>query len=183
MSNKIKNPIFYYNDNKKYEIKAGGVMFYAYDYTDKILKFLMINYNNKYEDFGGKTSIADKCIFDTISREVEEESNNIFTKDDIYNHIIKKKPIYTKNSKYIIYFHKLDNHHDFKPDMFGDKEIYEDIPRTVEWIAYDTLKNAEFVKNKLNFRLKFKHFFKRIDKIYKQYNNKFNTKNNIAINT
>ena len=101
---KTKNPIFYYKNEIKYEIKAGGVIFYTFDRSCNKLKFLLINNNDIYEDFGGKTDLNDKTIIDTISREVEEESNQIFSKKEIYEKIKNKNPLYTKNSKYILYF-------------------------------------------------------------------------------
>ena len=162
-------PIFYYDGKTDNEIKAGGVMFYTYDKKSRDLKFLMIKNRNRYEDFGGKTDSEDSSIEETIAREVEEESNGIFKKTDILDRIKDKKPIYTKNSKYLIYFCKLKKNENYNTDIFGDREFYEDIPRTVEWITYGTLKNSSFIKDNLNFRLKFKHFFDKMNKLNSKY--------------
>ena len=74
-----------------------------------------------------------------------------------------------KHSKYIIYFIKLDS--DIDPALFGDREIYEDVPRTVEWITASELKSSKFIKDKLNFRLRFKDFFDKISEILIEVNN------------
>ena len=166
---KQKNPVFYFNNDKENEIKAGGVLFYFYDKKKNTLKFLMINNRNKYEDFGGKTDRIDKNIISTVSREVEEESNCIFSKKSIFNRIKNMTPIYTKNSKYVIYFCKLSDSEDYNPEIFGQREIYENILRTIEWIPYNKLRDNEFIKNKLNFRLKFSSFFTKIKKLHKRY--------------
>jgi len=159
-----EHPIFYYDDKTENEIKAGGVMFYTYDKKSRDLKFLMIKNRNRYEDFGGKTDKVDLSIEETVAREVEEESNGIFKKSDIIDRIKDKKPIYTKNSKYLIYFCKLKKNENYNADIFGDREFYENVPRTVEWLTYGALKNSSFVKDNLNFRLKFKHFFNKMKK-------------------
>jgi len=162
---KSSQPIFYYKGNKELEIKAGGVIFYHID-SENHLKFLMIKSRGKYEDFGGKTEKVDTCIEDTVSREVDEESNSIFKKSDVKKCLEKNSPIYTNNSKYLLYFYELDND-DYTSEMFGDKEIYENIPRTVEWVSYLQLKDTTFVKKFLNYRLKFRAFFTKVNELQK----------------
>jgi len=166
---KNKKPVFYHNNDFDKEIKAGGILFYIYDKVSNELKFLMINCNNRYEDFGGKTDHVDCCVEDTIAREVYEESNYIFEKDIMISKLKKRKPIYTKNSKYLLYLCKLKKKECYDASIFGDKEIHENIPRTIEWIPYHTLLQLRFLKNKLNFRLKSQVFFRRIEKLHNKY--------------
>lgn len=137
---KIERPVFYHKGNKDKELKAGGIIFYK----DK--KLLLINSNNKIEDFGGKTEPKDKNIYDTVAREVEEESNRIFNFNDIRNKIEDENYIYIPWSKYALFFIELDKYYDIK--IFGNKEEYENINRTVEWVTLD-----EFLSRKKNFRL------------------------------
>ena len=158
--NKIAQPVFYYT-KKQLPVKAGGVIFYHIDGMN--INFLMINNRDKYEDFGGKTDPKDSNYEETVAREVEEESNNIFKKTDILKKIKNMVPIYTKHSKYLLYFIEIDKLLD--PVKFGDCEIYENFPRTVEWISVFDLKNPKFIKEKLNFRLRFKEFFDKVDEI------------------
>lgn len=155
-------PIFYYNNNKKYQIKAGGAIFYHID-DKKNLKFLMIKNKNKYEDFGGKTDMNDLSIEETVAREVEEESNKIFTKKEIIENIKNLTPIYTQASKYLLYFYEIKDDTLYDPQIFGDKEIYENISRTVEWVPYFQIKSSIFINQCLNPRLRFKTFFETID--------------------
>jgi hypothetical protein len=170
---KINQPVFYYKNEKQSEIKAGGVVFYYYDRKNNELKFLLIKNREKYEDFGGKTDPLDKTIEETIAREVEEESNEIFTKTNIIKRIENKNPLYTKNSKYLLYFCRLKSSENYNPSIFGTKEIYENIPRTVEWISYDKLKNSSFIKKNLSYRLRFRTFFTKINKLHTFYKNKY----------
>lgn len=147
-------PTFYYNNNKMLPIRAGGVLFYRFNVDKNESEFLMINIDGTYEDFGGKTDACDKSIEDTISREAEEESNNIFTHKQIYDLLQdpSHKRVYVKRAKYLVYIIKTDEK--YNPQDFGDTEVHDNKYRTVEWIPQSTLTDPEFVKSKLHARLK-----------------------------
>ena len=50
--------VFYYNNDKNNEIKAGGILFYFKDKDN--IKFLMSTYkNNTLSDFGGRIDKTD----------------------------------------------------------------------------------------------------------------------------
>ncbi|QKF94239.1 hypothetical protein QKU48_gp0781 [Fadolivirus algeromassiliense] len=149
-SNKNR-PTFYLDDDDEKELRAGGVLFYKFNPSIADFELLMIYARNNYEDFGGCTDNKDKNILDTVSREVEEESNGIFKKDFIKNNIKDMDPIYIKHCKYALYVMELED--DVNPDDFGDKEIHDNIDRIVEWIPYSKFNDLDFI-NKLNFRLK-----------------------------
>jgi hypothetical protein len=167
---KDNRPTFLYNNDPELEIRAGGAIFYKID-KNSTVQFLMLNSRGKYEDFGGKTDIKDKTINHTIAREVDEESNHIFIKKNILKRINNLTPCYTRKSKYQIYFIKLTETESLLDvSIFGDKEIHDNIPRTVEYISIDNLRDTQFIKNNLCFRLKFKAFFKFVDEIYNKYN-------------
>lgn len=144
-------PTFYMDDEKQIELRAGGVLFYKFNEDKTNFDLLLIYSRNNYEDFGGCTDAQDKDILDTVSREVDEESNNIFKKDIIKEKIKDIKPIYIKHCKYALYFVELND--DYNPKDFGTKEIHDNINRTVEWVSYDNFNDEEFIK-KLSFRLK-----------------------------
>ena len=165
---KDDRPTFLYNNDPELEIRAGGAIFYKID-ENSIVQFMMLNARGKYEDFGGKTDLIDKSINHTIAREVDEESNHIFDKKDILKRIKKLTPCYTRTSKYQIYFIKLTEAESLLDvSIFGDKELHDDIPRTVEYISIDNLRDKDFIKNKLCFRLKFKAFFKFVEELYNE---------------
>lgn len=155
---KVTRPIFYYDNNKKNEIKAGGIIYYRFNKIINEIEFLLINCNNIYEDFGGKTDEKDKNIIYTIIREACEESNRIFDENELLTQIKNKSGIYNKTSKYIIYFLKTEK--EYEPIEFGDVELFESIERTVEWISISKLKGK-----KLHIRLKFKDFFDKLQEI------------------
>jgi len=140
-------PTFTLNEQ---QVRAGGVLFYYHNKKPDQFELLMINSRNKYEDFGGQTDEADKDFYDTICREVEEESNGIFPREFISDKIKSLEPIYIKHCKYVLYCVELDDHID--PSIFGDHEDTDDINRTVEWVSYDDFISQE-IKKKLNFRL------------------------------
>lgn len=148
---KQTRPTFYLDIDKTEEVRAGGILFYKY--TDDMTNFdlLLINSRNNYEDFGGCTDNDDKNILDTVAREVEEESNHIFKKEFVMDKIKETEPVYIKHCKYALYFIELNEYYD--PIDFGDREIHDNINRTVEWISYDNFSDQDFI-NKLNFRLK-----------------------------
>lgn len=144
-------PTFYLDDEHTQELRAGGVLFYKYNEDKTNFDLLLIYSRNNYEDFGGCTDENDTNIIDTVSREVNEESNGIFEQDVIKNKIKDSIPIYIKHCKYALYFVEL--HENYNSGDFGDKEIHDNINRTVEWVSYDKFNDQEFIKN-LNFRLK-----------------------------
>lgn len=141
-------PTFYFNNDDLYPIRAGGVMFY-YKH-DNTCDFLMIYCKQKYEDFGGRTDKKDSDIIETISREVSEESNNVFTKEFVKEKISDSQAVYIKISKYLLYFIELNEYYDTA--IFGNKETHDNIQRTVEWVPYKNLLDQDFSK-KLNFRV------------------------------
>jgi hypothetical protein len=161
---KHDRPIFYLNDNPENEIKAGGILFYKK--TNNDLDLLMILNRGRYEDFGGRTDIIDKDYLDTVAREVEEESNKLFNKLNIRKRLKNQEPIYIKGSKYVLYFIELtESEQILTPENFGTKEIHDDIERTVEYINYNKLKDTTFIKQSLNFRLKNKLVFDKINSL------------------
>jgi hypothetical protein len=179
-------PTFYFNGSNTNKIRAGGGIFYKTD-LDGNVSFLLMNVGNKYEDFGGKTDIKDLTINETIAREVDEESNSIFKKNDIVARIKGLIPIYTNVSKYLLYFIKLTNEEaNINPLVFGTKEIHDDIDRIVEFIPLHTLKTENFIKYSLANRLKFRAFFKYINDLEKiEHNNAIinsNSNSNTNIN-
>ncbi len=145
-------PTFYYKNNKKNPIRAGGVLFYRF-FPD--FEMLLINPNNKirYEDFGGKTDEQDKNILETIAREVYEESNGIFSQKWTINELEYATNIYIKQSKYLLYFVNITNLENVYKKDFGEKEFHENIKRTVEWVKVPE-KNINILLGKtLSFRL------------------------------
>lgn len=130
-----KNNI-YYNT-----ISAAGCLIYKI-INDQLYLLLIKYYNQAWvelDDFGGKIDIDDENIFDTISRELLEETNNIID----YNTIAHYKNIhfYNRNSKY--YNILIQVNQDFHNDttVFGNLEIHDNLYRFVKWYNYKDVKN------------------------------------------
>ena len=160
-----KSPIFYYNNDTSYELKAGGVLFYKYNKEEDKYEFLMINSRNQYEDFGGKTDVGDENIIKTISREVDEESNKIFSKEIIEEKIKNLVTVYVKHCKYLLYFVELTDN--YNPLDFGKKEHHDNLNRTVEWVGQENFYKEEFIKN-LNFRLRIFNVLENIKNLFQK---------------
>lgn len=162
-------PTFYYNNEKQFAIRAGGLMFYRLNKKTKDIDLLLIENEGQYEDFGGRTDEVDKSAEDTISREVEEESNKIFSRELIKKLIQNEKPLYTRNGKYLLYICQItDELANIDPVIFGNKEFHDNIYRVVEWVPYQKFKTEKFQK-KVNFRLKFRDFDDKLVDIYKKH--------------
>jgi hypothetical protein len=172
--------VFFLNKDIKNPISAGGVLFYRINRDIHDLEFLLIKNREKYEDLGGRCDACDISIKHTVSREVEEESNKIFNKARVIYALDDSKAIYFRHSKYIIYLVELEDKID--PKLFGTKEYHDNIDRTVEWISYARYREPEFVKTKLNFRLKFKALFEKLTHVYKNAFNKPVIENNFIKN-
>jgi hypothetical protein len=161
---KITRPSFNidFNDNK-YEIKAGGVMIYKKN--NNTIDFLMVYNRQRYEDLGGCTDLGDSEINITIAREVEEESNKLFNQKDIFKRIKEADYYVSPKSKYMFYLiEATDTESKFVSTDFGDRELHDDIPRTIEWINISRFSDKDFL-NKLNFRLKTREFFAKIKEL------------------
>lgn len=159
MQNKPIRPVFKYTDKQgvEYDIKAGGVLFYRS--IGKEIEFLMIKNRNIYEDFGGCTDAKDADIFETIAREVDEESNGIFKKKDVLIKLSVNEPICSERSKYLLYIVQLlPFEENIDEKEFGTREIHDNFDRTVEWVPLSKFKDTDFLKM-VNFRLKMKGFF------------------------
>jgi hypothetical protein len=161
-------PTFYFDKLRTQQIKAGGILFFRkiiYD-NKQTVQFLMIKSRDIYEDFGGRTDINDIDYFDTVSREVEEESNKIFSRKDIYDRIKNIIPIYVIISKYVLYLLELTcDEQKLNCSDFGDKETHDNINRTVEYINIEKFKSLDFIKLSLHFRLRDKQIIEHIEKL------------------
>jgi hypothetical protein len=154
MSTKKK---FYFNDDKTKPIHAGGVIIYRFS-DDKIMEILLIETKSKYEDIGGKVDKTDVNVIDTISRETEEETNGVIKAEDIIDRLEECINIcYNKDSKYVLYFiEATDEETKLVKKDFGDFEKHDDFKRTISWVKTKTIYKPNFIKYKLNHRLKFK---------------------------
>lgn len=162
-------PTFYYKNDRNRKIRAGGILYYKFTEAKDDILLLMINCNGMYEDFGGKTDKNDECIEDTIAREAEEESNNIFVKYEVYRKIVFDRPVYSWRLKYAVFIEdikELEIDHEPTPEEFGTYENHAQINRTVVWVPYSLLKQESFINEKLHYRLRFKKFFNKLEDLF-----------------
>jgi len=144
-------------------IYAGGVIVYRINNNN--VELLLMKSRGKYEEFGGTINKEDKYIYDTVAREVDEESNSIIKYESVIERIKTSTYVCSKRSKYIIYLLKASpQEHLMTSDMFGNKEIHDDIERTVQWIKlkdfYALIKQKE-----VNFRIVTKLLFDKLNEI------------------
>lgn len=146
----LTRPTFLFNNDVTKPIKAGGVLIYKKH--NKQIKVLMIKTSNRnidrYEDIGGKTDYIDATELDTVSREVNEETNLIINEQLIKQQLqnSNSKCIYIAHGKYILYFiHANSYESGLTKECFGDKELHDNIPRTIDWVNIETI-----INNKLN---------------------------------
>jgi 8-oxo-dGTP pyrophosphatase MutT (NUDIX family) len=128
-------------------IRAGGVLFFKCNKLTTKLLMIKKTHQLMYEDIGGKTSSFDDNIYETIAREVKEETNNLIDSDIVKNQIYSGKYFYIPLAKYLLIIIKANSYErKLKDNDFGDKEIHDDIDRTVEWVDLNN-----FLENKLIF--------------------------------
>lgn len=132
---------------------AGGILLYRYhNYQFQVL-LQYLPHKNMYEDIGGRTDEGDKSIFDTVSREVEEETNSVILANPISKQIINCPRIYSVFGKYVLFMVKANSYErNLKTDQFKDKEQIDDIKRTIHWVPIKQLRNLY-----IHPRLKVKH--------------------------
>lgn len=160
--------IFYYNNDKNNEIKAGGLLIYKKENNNIFL--LLIENRGLYEDIGGRCDLSDKNIIETITREVEEETNNIIKKENLV--LENYKEFYNKKCKYLMLILHADEYiKNLKSEQFGDIEIHDNIQRKIKWIDINEFFDKNIIKYKLNFRLKNKILFDILENIKISNNN------------
>lgn len=147
-------------------ISACGCLFYKK--TTKEL--LLISYTDpnweKYDDFGGMVDNNDESVYETIWREVEEETNGIINKNEMQK-ILKSKQytqFYTEFCKYFFIAVNVEENYNVDTHAFGTIEKTDQILRTINWIKYE-----EALKN-LAVRLQ------KCDKLINFLNNEFSIK-------
>lgn len=158
---------FYIGTDATKPIRAGGVIIYRKT-KDNNIDLLLIFSRGVYEDIGGRTDNNDDNIYDTVAREVEEETNKVITYDSIVDRLSDAKYVYFSQSKYIIFIveatkkeSKLDS------EVFGDTEIHDNISRSIQWVPLDTILETSVIKYKLNYRMKNPHLFNKLKNIQK----------------
>lgn len=85
-----------------------------------------------YSDFGGKTEYYDKDVYDTVMRELCEESNgylNVSRKE-----LLKSETFYCKKSRYLLFIVDTEKDYIEAIKLMGDKEIHDNKPRTTGWV-------------------------------------------------
>jgi 8-oxo-dGTP pyrophosphatase MutT (NUDIX family) len=126
----------------KNSISAGGCLFYREN-----KQLLLIRYDDprwfRLDDFGGKVDLDDSCILETISREVNEETNGQIS-EIMLKELLKCSKVdffYNARLKYYNLLVKVGD--DFFPDttVFGCTESYANIPRTIAWYDYNEIRN------------------------------------------
>ena len=142
ISETLKRKVFTENN---YTICACGCLF-VNKQSKKILLMQYLDVETKLDDFGGKVDHQDRDKFETICREVSEESNGIINRQIILNLTRTNKCFgcYTESSKYFFLTIEVDD--TFYPDtsIFGNREIYENINRVINWHNInDVLRNKK----------------------------------------
>lgn len=164
---KDKRKTFYLDDDDEKPLRAGGVIIYKYDKESNI-ELLLISSRGQYEDIGGCTDNIDEDIFETVSREVEEETNEVITYGEIIKRLHDATYVYSKSSKYIIYIvQATDEETNLESSEFGNKEIHDDISRTISWVPLSTILDKDIIRYKLNFRMKNTYLFDKLRSIKK----------------
>lgn len=117
-------------------IRAGGALFYTSAHNT--FYTLMALKNNQFEDLGGKTDERDESIYDTVAREVCEETNGVFKQDIIKRQLAHSPCLYFPSSKYMLFLVEANaferNCHVSK---FGSNEGKH--VRTISWIPTTSL--------------------------------------------
>lgn len=165
--NATDRPTFLFNNNNDMPVKAGGVIFYRF--IDSDMELLLIENEGIYEDLGGRTDNKDNDIYETVAREVYEESNGKFKKAKVEKYIRNaNNHTYVSRSKYIIFLIEAsEKESKYTTADFGDREIHDNIPRKIKWISLELFLKQEIIRHKLNWRLKNKNLFDMLKKIKK----------------
>lgn len=143
-----ERPTFHYRFARSKPIRAGGVLYYKK--VGDSIELLLIKRDDKdyYEDVGGKTSPEDKNVFDTVAREVDEETNKKMPYEVVMEQIKKAPSIYVNNSKYILFLVEATPEQQlFTTEDFSNLETHENISRTIHWVDMSIYMNKKHTFN------------------------------------
>jgi hypothetical protein len=111
----------------------------------------------RLEDIGGKTDVVDNDIFDTITREVFEETNGVIGRSILRRQLLDPRTtmVYVPASKYLICF-VFANRYERRltSARFGDEELFsasERIshnpprPRTIKWLDAESVTKSKIL--------------------------------------
>ena len=150
---KDKRKSFYLDKDTDKPLYAGGVILYRF--VKNNMELLLADSRGAYEDLGGCIDQEDKDIFTTVAREAYEESNKLLSKSKIKKRLKEAPYMYATKSKYVVYIIEAnDDEVKLKSSDFGNKELHDDIFRTISWVPLEKFLLPEVVKYKLNWRLK-----------------------------
>lgn len=162
-----KRKTFYLDDDKDKPLRAGGVIIYKHTDNSEI-ELLLISSRGQYEDIGGCTDSNDESIYETISREVEEETNEVITYNTVINRLNDAMYVYSNKSKYITFvIPATPEEETLQSEVFGNKEIHDDIFRTINWVPLSTVLDKDIIRYKLNYRIKNPHLFDKLRNLKK----------------
>lgn len=158
--------IFYFNNDERLKILAGGIILYRMKKND--IELLLIDSHGNFEDLGGKSEKDDEEIYDMIAREAHEESNYLLDKESIKSRLKESYCSYITHSKYIVYLVEATKEEaELTTEKFGEKEIHTDIQRQIRWIPLKVFLNKNIIKHKVTIRLKNNNFFDMVRNVKK----------------
>lgn len=151
------------------EVHAAGCLFYKRSPT--CIQLLIQENNKKYEDIGGRIEKADADIYDTVNREIEEETNGLIT--NTKDRLKKASYVYIPNAKYIIFIMEATKEEaKYTKESFGTIETHTNINRAMGWIYLIELLAPLIVKYKLSWRMRNKILFHKLHEINNMQRNK-----------
>lgn len=151
--NDKKGRFFLFNDK---EVLASGILLYTIKNKKKYFLLRRDKYN-RWSDLGGKIENNDNVLYDTLTRELLEETNNQIynilnirnSYDTLKSWIIKSnyKIIYNKDSKYLLLKIRINNNFNINNIINAENTI-------VKWLFID-----KYSKIRLHPRI-LKYYFK-----------------------
>ena len=163
---KTSRKVFLINRSKddrliKSLVTAAGTLFIKV--VDGRIYLLLISYTDQryslLDDLGGRAEVYDKSIYQTIDREVKEESNEIIQID---SENLECTSVYMPECKYLCLITKLNE--DAYPDtsIFGTLEHTNQLKRTIEWHEF-----TDQLKPKLSHRIRQQSIYDELLKLVK----------------
>lgn len=137
VTHKLGVPRKFFKTNRG-PVYAAGVLFYVYDDENRCKVLVQIK-QHKTEDIGGKVDIRDRDIYETVIREVKEETNREIK---ISKHrLIESKFLYIPKAKYVLFLiNATQQEKNLKSEDFKNYE-YSDYHRNFRTLTWEYLVN------------------------------------------
>ncbi len=136
-------------------VTAAGALFF-YRHNNELFVLLQQNEDPDWrdyktiEDLGGKVEPEDASVYETIAREVSEETNGVIPFQDILERVSQEPVHYKRDSKYALALMPASRaEFALNSRQFGQVEYKDNFPREIRWWSWREVRQSRKLAHRL----------------------------------